>query len=80
MSYGVPCIEFDSAEGAREIIRNGYNGYLVKDRDEDEYIRKCNKLVEDTELRKKLGTRAREDVKKYSIDVVKDEWFNLLKR
>ncbi|MBQ6477489.1 MAG: glycosyltransferase [Bacilli bacterium] len=80
MSYGVPCIAFDSAEGAREIIRNGYNGYLVKDRDEDEYIRKCNKLVEDTELRKKLGTRAREDVKKYSIDVVKDEWFNLLKR
>ena len=32
MSHGVPCIAFDSAEGAREIINSGDNGYLIKNR------------------------------------------------
>ena len=80
MSYGVPCIAFDSAEGAREIIRNGYNGYLIKDRNFDQYISKIDKLVEDVELRKKLGSRSREDVKKFTVDVVKNDWFKLMKK
>ena len=32
MSHGVPCIAFDSAEGARELINSGMNGYLIKRR------------------------------------------------
>lgn len=80
MSYGVPCIAFDSAEGAREIIRNGYNGYLISDRDYDQYISKIEKLVEDVDTRKKLGMRSKEDVKKYSVDIVKNDWFKLMKK
>ena len=80
MSHGVPCIAFDSAEGAREIIRNGYNGYLISDRDYDQYINKIEKLIEDIDTRKKLGMRSKEDVKKYSVDIVKNDWFKLMKK
>ena len=31
-SFGLPLIAFDSAEGAKEIIQNGQNGYLIQNR------------------------------------------------
>ena len=29
MSFGIPCLAFDSAEGAREVIEDGKNGFLI---------------------------------------------------
>ncbi len=77
MSHGVPCIAFDSAEGAREIIQNGKNGYLIKHRSVDEYLEKTFKLMEDKELRAKMGSVARTTSKKYSGDEVIDFWKEL---
>ena len=49
MSHGVPCVAFDSAEGAREIIQSGNNGYLVKNRNFDAYKLKVKSLIEKKE-------------------------------
>ena len=80
MSHGVPCIAFDSAEGAREIISSGFNGYLIKNRNSVEYVRKCEQLMDDIEKRKKIGKAGKESVKKYSVDVVKKDWYKLLEK
>ena len=80
MSHGVPCIAYDSAEGAREIITSGYNGYLIKNRNSVEYIRKCEQLMDDLDKRKKIGKAGRESVKKYTVDVVKKDWYKLLEK
>ena len=80
MNEGLPCIAFDSAEGAREIIRNGYNGYLIKDRDISKYVSKVESLIEDVELRKKLGTNAKKCVSQFDIKIVSKEWLKLLKK
>ena len=78
MSHGVPCIAFDSAEGAREIIQSGNNGYLIKNRNFDAYILKVNSLIEKKEERKRIGKFARESVDKYTSDKVGSEWISLL--
>lgn len=70
MSYGVPCIAYETASGVNDIISNGENGYVIKDRNEEEYIDKINKVIEDNELRKKLGTNAKETSYKFSRDEV----------
>lgn len=78
MSHGVPCIAMDSAEGAREIIESGYNGYLIKNRNVDAMIKKIEDLIENKKERKKLGENARKSVEKYTSEVIKDEWLTLI--
>jgi N-acetylglucosaminyldiphosphoundecaprenol N-acetyl-beta-D-mannosaminyltransferase len=78
MSHGVPCVAFDSAEGAREIITSGENGFLIKNRNFDAMIMKIESLMNKKEERIKIGKQARDSVKKYTSDVVGEEWFSLI--
>ena len=80
MSHGIPCIAFDSAEGANDLITNDYNGYLIPDRDFDKMIEKLNLLATNKEKRKELGMNARSFSLKYSGDNIKKQWLELLKR
>ena len=78
MSHGVPCIAYDSAEGAREIITSGENGFLIKNRSREAMLRKIEDLMKDEKLRIKIGKQARKSVHKYTSDVVGEEWFSLI--
>ena len=78
MSHGVPCIAYDSAEGAREIINSGENGYLIKNRNLEVMVMKIEDLIKNKEERVKIGSQARESVKKFTSDVVAEEWFTLI--
>lgn len=78
MSHGLPCIAFDSAEGAREIISSGENGYLIKNRSFKAMVSKTEDLMLDKKVRVSIGKKARESVKKYASDVVGKEWFTLI--
>ena len=78
MNYGIPCIAFDSAEGASEIIINNDNGYLVSNRNKNDMINKIVKLIDDEKLRKKMGDNAKKTSTKFSKIDVKEKWINLL--
>ena len=45
MRYKIPCIAFDSAEGANDLIKNGYNGYLIPNRNVDQMAKKVSDLL-----------------------------------
>ena len=78
MSHGVPCIAYDSAEGAREIINSGENGYLIKHRNIDAMVMKIEDLIKNKNERIRIGSQARASVKKFTSDVVAEEWFTLI--
>lgn len=78
MSHGLPCIAYDSAEGAREIINSGENGYLIKNRNSEMMIKKIGDLIENSSERKRIGKNARKSISKYTSDVVGEEWFTLI--
>ncbi|MBR3210498.1 MAG: glycosyltransferase [Bacilli bacterium] len=78
MSHGLPCIAMDSAEGAREIIRSGENGYLIKNRNTNMMVRKIGDLIRDRDERVKIGENARKSVGKYTSDAIGEEWFTLI--
>lgn len=80
MSHKVPCISFSSAEGACDIIENGYNGYLIKNRDNEKMAEKIVEVVNNQGLLQKLGENARCKSLNYSSEIVKKKWLNLLKR
>ena len=78
MSHGLPCIAYDSAEGAREIINSGENGYLIKNRNSEMMIKKISDLIDNSSERKRIGKNARKSISKYTSDVVGEEWFTLI--
>lgn len=80
MSHGIPCIAFTSAEGANDLIIDGYNGYLIPNRDYNLMIEKLEELANNKEKRLELGKNARSFSLKYSSDNIKKEWLDLLKR
>lgn len=79
-SYGVPCIAFDSAKGACEIIENNINGYLVSNRSKEEMAKKIIDLIDNVELRKSFGQKSKENSYKYSKENVAKQWFNFLEK
>jgi glycosyltransferase involved in cell wall biosynthesis len=60
MAYGLPCVAFDFVAGPRDLIINNYNGFLVKDGDIAAFAGKINELINDKELRIKIGKNAEE--------------------
>lgn len=80
MSYGIPCLAYDTAEGARDIIINDYNGYLIKNRDIDLMVSKIGELIDNREERIRLGENGLESIKKYTSDVIANDWINLIEK
>ncbi len=78
MAHGVPVVAFSSAEGARELIKNGYNGYLINNRNEFEMADKIVELLNDKEKLQKMGQNAYKVAQKYTKEEVIKTWEQLL--
>lgn len=77
MSYGLPCVAFDSASGARELIENDKNGYLVSNRNIKEMSDKIVELIYCKDIYN-YSKEAQLTSKKYLIKNIKKLWIDLL--
>lgn len=78
MACGLPVVSFDCPFGPSEIIKNKVDGFLVKDANIEAFATKISLLIEDDELRKKMGKNARENVKVYEIKIIAEKFYNLM--
>ena len=76
MNYGLPCIAFDSASGAREILNS--TGILIKDRDKNKMADEILKLISDKERLNKYQNLSLKRIKDYQPNVIKEEWLKIL--
>lgn len=77
MAYGIPCVSFDCQHGPSDIIKNNDDGFLVTNGDIDAFAKKISILIENEELRKKMGANARENVKRFIAEVIIHHWDEL---
>jgi len=71
MLCGRPAISFD-VDGAREVV-NENTGRLIEPKNVEQLIKACAELIENADLRKKLGGQGRESVKeKFAPDTMVD--------
>ena len=77
-SYGIPIVAFDSAKGACEIIRNGENGYLVNNRNINEMAKISCNLLNDFNLRRKLGQTGRKYSEQYKKENIAKMWIKFI--
>ena len=78
MSCGVPVIAYDCPCGPRAIISNNENGLLIENDNQEQFASNLERLIENSELRKKIGSKAQEFVKDYDIDAIMKKWNDLL--
>ena len=76
MSCGVPVVSFEG-DGPCEIITDGVDGYIVKDRNIEEFADKVCKLIENVELRQQMGKNAIQKAQRYSADNIMPMWKEL---
>ncbi len=76
-AYGCVPMAFDSFESISDLITDGENGRLIKAFDVDAYVDALKELMENKELRMRLATNAKRDVKRFDPEKIMDEWEKL---
>ena len=80
MSCGLPVVSYDIPCGPKDIIKNNYNGFLIRNDDEDEFANSLSLLMDNKTIRESIGKNALESIKKYNIDAIMKEWNNLINK
>lgn len=79
-SHKLPCIAFDSANGAKELIHDGVDGYLVKNRDIEKMAEIIIELINDKDKCKKIGENALINSKSYLSENIKQKWVDIFEK
>lgn len=79
LSLGVPVISVDCQSGPNEIIKNGYNGLLVENYNQQALAEAMNSFIFDDNLYQTCKANAKKSIEKFSIENISIEWDNLIK-
>lgn len=77
MSCGVPPVSFTCPCGPRDIIDDGKDGLLVENGDIEGLAEKICYLIENEDVRKKMGSLARVNVERFKIEHIAQQWKEL---
>jgi glycosyltransferase involved in cell wall biosynthesis len=79
MVCGVPCVAFNCPHGPSDIIQDSVDGFLVENNDEVAFAEQLLKLIENENLRREMGAKARENVKRFLPENILKQWDELFK-
>ena len=79
MSCGLPVVAFDCPSGPANIITEGVDGYLIKDRDVNAFAEKVCYLIEHPDVRIEMGKNAIRHSARYAPQRIMPKWISLFK-
>lgn len=77
MECGVPVVSYQCPCGPKDIVSDGIDGFLVPVNDEKGMAERICRLIEDDELRIKMGIAAKQKASHYSIESIIKQWMAL---
>ena len=77
MTVGLPSVGLKTTSSVNELIVDGVNGFLSDNTPED-FAAKLKLLMDNQDMRVKMGKAAHEMMKSYAPDKVYDQWENLI--
>ena len=80
MACGVPCVSFECPFGPSDIIKNNEDGFLVENGNTNQLAQKLNLLIEKNTLRNEFGKNAKQNVKRFQVETILNQWDELFKR
>lgn len=76
--FGVVPIAFDTFGAVYDVIRNGEDGYIIKEGDNEQYVASLKKLMTDSSLRNAMARHGLDDLKSFSVEQVIEKWHEIL--
>ena len=77
MSCGLPVVSFDCPSGPADIITDGKDGFLIPDRNVRQFAERVCQLIDDEELRRRMGRAAVASAQRFSADRIMPQWKEL---
>lgn len=74
---GLPIVSFACKCGPKDLIEDGVNGFLVDEGDIDGLANRLVCLIENEELRKRMGGAAYRNSERYAEDTIMKQWLDL---
>lgn len=74
MECGLPVVSYSCPTGPRDIINDEVNGFLITPGDEKTFSERICQLIEDEELRIRMGNAAKLRAKDFHIDRITARW------
>ena len=79
INYGLPVVSYAFSCGPKDVLTDGQNGFLVPRGDEKALANRICQLIEDKDLRKRMGAAAFERAKDFSTEKIIEMWMSLFK-
>ena len=77
MSCGLPVVAFDCPYGPADIITDGVDGFLIRNRDVRAFADRVCQLIEDEALRRQMGQKAIVSAQRYAPERIMPLWKEL---
>ena len=77
-SCGLPIVAYDVRVGPGFLVRDGVDGFLVKEGERQTYEDRLVELMESAALRKKMGREALLHAAQFSRDKVAEKWYRVI--
>lgn len=77
LSAGIPVVSFDCKCGPKDLIRDGENGFLIKDGDTGAMAAALERMISDGALRQRMSACARKVSEEYSQERIMETWMHL---
>lgn len=79
MTSGVPPVSFACPCGPKDIIKDGEDGLLVENGNIEQLAEKICYLIENEDVRKEMGKKARINVERFKVENIAKQWDDLFK-
>lgn len=76
-SWGLPIISFDIMTGPSDIIRDGINGFLIKNDDISLFSEKLEELIKSKQCRNQFSKNSQLDMENFDFNNILDKWNKL---
>lgn len=80
MSCGLPVVSFDCPYGPADIITDGVDGFLIKDRDVNLFAQRVNQLIDNYDLRRQMGQAGVLSSQRYQASHIMPQWVQLFEQ
>ena len=78
MSAGLPVVAYDCIAGPSEMIKDDENGYLIPLFDDELFYNKLQKLMNDADLRKKMGEKGKDTIQRFDKDIISKQFLDFI--
>lgn len=79
-AFGLPVVAYECKCGPKDVITDGENGFLIPENDENAFVEKLLKLMDDEMLRIRMGEKAQKHSVRFSENAVMEKWERLFIR